>query len=314
MAADGTVYVGLAEPQSVVAIDPKIGKILKEVVLDSAEIASTKELVTLRIDRVKNRLIVANGSDESVTILSLPNLAVLREIGLEGETIRDALPDPAGRFLYVLGDGVHVYDPAGDRELRVLNDIDAMAIATDSKGTLLAVVGSEDFGSAKATSVALYETGTWREVAREPLQTDRVIQAALFAADDRALVVLARDWLAEKAIVSRAAKTLADAGGGMMRLRFDFADFVSSENICLPDRSGPQVASLGPTSTTLLFAEKRCSAGGSLTAMPRKVTAASLYGVNAWGVAFHQPENVVYASDPSGYLTIYKTPKGGAPQ
>ena len=37
--ADGTLYVGLAQPQAVVAIDPKTGVVKKKVVLDSAEIA-----------------------------------------------------------------------------------------------------------------------------------------------------------------------------------------------------------------------------------------------------------------------------------
>src|SRR6266568_4148702 len=55
------------------AIDPDRGTIKKRVVLDSAEIAATKELVTLRTSADRSRLYVANGSDESATILSLPN-------------------------------------------------------------------------------------------------------------------------------------------------------------------------------------------------------------------------------------------------
>src|SRR5215212_766521 len=77
---DGIIYVGLAGPQSVVAIDSKTGTIAKEIVLDSADIASTKELVTLRTNADRSRLYIANGSDESASILSLPDLAVLREI------------------------------------------------------------------------------------------------------------------------------------------------------------------------------------------------------------------------------------------
>src|SRR4051794_27944804 len=99
--ADGTIYVGLAEPQAVVAIDPKAGAIRKRVVLDSADIASTKELVTFRTSADRTRLYIANGSDESAIILSLPELGVLREITMEGETIRDAVPDPKGRYLYI---------------------------------------------------------------------------------------------------------------------------------------------------------------------------------------------------------------------
>src|SRR6202022_4136078 len=73
---DGTLYVGLAQPQAVIAVDPKSGGVKNRIVLDSAEIASTKELVTLRINRAGNRLYIANGSDESATILSLPELTV----------------------------------------------------------------------------------------------------------------------------------------------------------------------------------------------------------------------------------------------
>src|SRR5215203_600690 len=46
--SDGTIYAGVAEPQTILAIDPKSGIIKKRLVLDSAEIASTKELVTMR--------------------------------------------------------------------------------------------------------------------------------------------------------------------------------------------------------------------------------------------------------------------------
>ncbi|HWS72874.1 MAG TPA: hypothetical protein VN605_12210, partial [Thermoanaerobaculia bacterium] len=114
---DGTIYVGLAQPQAVAAIDPKSGSITKKVILDSADIAATKELVTMRMTRDGARLVIANGSDESVTILSLPDLGVVREITMEGEAIRDALPDPKGRFLYVLGRRVHVFDADGNTEL-----------------------------------------------------------------------------------------------------------------------------------------------------------------------------------------------------
>jgi hypothetical protein len=312
VAADGTVYVGLAEPQSVVSIDPSTGRVLKEVVLDSAEIASTKELVTLRFNAAGDRLIIANGSDESVSILSVPDLAVVREIGLEGEVIRDALPDPAGRYLYVLGSTVHVFDAAGDRELRTLRDVSPMAIATDSKGSLLAVVGSQDFGDDQATVVAVYETATWRELARDPLQTDRTIQTVLFAAGDRALVVLARDWLAEKSVQSRPPRTMANSGEGMMRLHFGFGDLISSERICLPDSSGPQIAALGAVSSVVVFAEKRCGAGGTFIASARLVKSASLYGISAWAIAVDRASNTIYATDPAGYLTMYKTPKPGA--
>jgi hypothetical protein len=175
--ADGTLYVGLAQPQAVVAIDPKTGAIKKRVVLDSAEIASTKELVTLRIAGA--RLFVANGSDESATILSLPDLGVLREITIEGEPIRDALPDPRGRYLYLLGRRVHVYDAGGERELHALDVSDPTAIAANGK--TLAVVAAE--------GAVLFDTGTFTETAR--VKTGGPADVALFAND--ALVTLGRD-------------------------------------------------------------------------------------------------------------------------
>jgi len=175
--ADGTLYVGLAQPQAVVAIDPKTGAIKKRVVLDSAEIASTKELVTLRISGA--RLFIANGSDESATILSLPDLAVLREITIEGEPIRDALPDPRGRYLYLLGRRVHVYDAAGERELHALDVGDPTAIAANGK--TLAVVAAE--------GAVLFDTSTFAEIGRT--KTRGATDVALFAND--ALVTLSRD-------------------------------------------------------------------------------------------------------------------------
>ena len=174
---DGTLYVGLAQPQAVVAIDAKTGNVKKKVVLDSAEIASTKELVTLRISGA--RLFIANGSDESATILSLPDLAVLREITMEGEPIRDALPDPRGRYLYLLGRRVHVYDGNGERELHALDVSEPTAIAATAK--TLAVISPEE--------TVLFDTNTFAETARA--KTSGPTDVALFASD--ALVTLNRD-------------------------------------------------------------------------------------------------------------------------
>src|ERR1051326_5260641 len=152
-----------------VAIDPKTGAIKRRVVLDSAEIASTKELVTLRISGA--RLFIANGSDESATILSLPDLAVLREIKIEGEPIRDALPDPRGRYLYLLGRRVHVYDAAGERELHALDVGDPTAIAANGK--TLAVVAAE--------GTVLFDTSTFAETRR--MKASGPTDVGLFAND-----------------------------------------------------------------------------------------------------------------------------------
>lgn len=253
--ADGTIYAGLAQPQAVVAIDPKTGNIKKKVVLDSAEIASTKELVTLRI--AGSRLFVANGSDESATILSLPDLGVLREITIEGEPIRDALPDPRGRYLYLLGRRVHVYDAGGERELHALDVSDPTAIAANGK--TLAV--------ASADGAVLFDTSTFAESGR--VKTHGAAEVALFAND--ALVTLSRD------------------------------------SVCLPEGSGPQIAALAPNNV-LFFAERRCEATSALAGGGR-VTPVSLYGVDAYAVAFDRAANALVTTERAGYLTIYKVPR-----
>lgn len=306
---DGTIYVGLAQPQAVVAIDPKTGAIKQRLVLDSAEIASTKELVTLRTNRAGTRLYIANGSDESATILSLPDLAVLREITMEGEAIRDVLPDPKGQHLYLLGRHVHVYDANGEKELRTISIDDPMAIAASANGTLLAVIAPEDFGNAKATSVALFDTTTFAELAREPLQTDKTIEAALFAASDQALIALSRGSLFEKPLsIAKPAKQMTAGANGQMRMAIDFGDLTSSDPICLPEGSGPQIATLS-TPDLLLFAERRCSGGSGFAGSDRRITPASLYGIAAYALAYDHASNTLVVTDRAGFLTIYKVPR-----
>ncbi|HEX9982281.1 MAG TPA: hypothetical protein VGF69_03375 [Thermoanaerobaculia bacterium] len=311
---DGTVYVGLAQPQAVVAIDPKTGAIKRRAVLDSAEIASTKELVTLRTNPERTRLYIANGSDESATILSLPDLGVIREITMEGEAIRDVLPDPSGRFLYLLGRDVHVFDIDGGTNLRTIELEHAsgqpMAITTTANGALLAVIATEDYGNAKATAVAIYDAANnFAEVTREPLQTDKAVEGAFFAANDRALVAFGRDALYEKPVVSRPAKTLQGGTNGQMRVAFDFGDFVNSDRVCLPEGSGPQIAVTGATSDQLFYVERRCSSGATFSGSQRRVTPASLYGVNAYALAYDASTNTLAATDRAGFLTIYKVPR-----
>ncbi len=285
--ADGTIYAGLAESQAVIAIDPDTGAIKKRVVLDSPDIASTKELVTLRTNPERTRLYIANGSDESAMILSLPDLAVLREITMEGETIRDALPDPKGRYLYLLGRRVHVYDKDGKTELRTLAIDDPMAIAASA--TTLAVIATENFGNTKATSVSLFDVKNFSQIAREPLQTTDSIEAAMFAASGRALIAFSRTSLFEKPINSRA--------------------LVNSNRVCLPEGSGPQVATLAGTETIVVYGERRCSAAGVFDASPRGVTPASLYGIDAYALAFDPKSGAVVATDRKGTLTVYSLPR-----
>jgi hypothetical protein len=305
---DGTVfYVGLAKTQAVIAVDAETGAVLKRVILDDPDIASTKELVTLRTDPESKRLYIANGSDESVTILSLPELGILREITLEGESIRDAIPDPRGRFIYILGRNVHIYDGDGDLELKTLEIDDPMALAVSSDGSRLAVLATEQFESAAATVVALYDANDgFNELSRDPMQTDKRIESAMFAAGDRAVVAFASDRLFEKLVASRPARAISHGEGSM---RVEVGDLVNSNHVCLPEKTGPQIATLTGDGTTLVYAERRCSAGGSFSGSRRSVMPASLYGVNAWAIAWDGATNTIVATDPEGYLTVYKMPR-----
>jgi len=306
--SDGTIYVGLAEPQTILAVDPKSGAVKKRLVLDSAEIASTKELVTMRTNPDRTRLFIANGSDESASILSIPDLAVLREITMEGEMIRDVVPDPRGRYLYLLGRRVHVFDAAGTSELRTLPIDDPMAIATSTNGSLLAVLAPEDFGGTKATVVALFDTTAFAEVARDPLQTEKSIEAAMFAADDRSIVAFSRDSIFEKRLTLRPTK-IRQAASGTSAMRIDIGELVNSTHICLPEGSGTQVATLAGSETLLVYAERRCSASGSFSGSSQGVTPASLYNVNAYALAFDRLSNTLVATDRAGFLTIYHVPR-----
>jgi hypothetical protein len=306
--SDGTIYVGLAEPQTVLAVDPKSGAIKKRLVLDSAEIASTKELVTMRTNPDRTRLYIANGSDESATILRLPDLAVLREITMEGETIRDVVPDPRGRHVYVLGRRVHVFDGEGDTELRTLPIDDPMAIAVSSNGALLAVLATEDFGSTKATVVALFDTNTFAELARDPLQTEKSVEAAMFAAGDRSVIAFSRDAMFEKRITLRPTR-IKQAGTTTSTMRAEIGELVNSTHICLPQGSGPQVATLTSTDALLVYAERRCSASGSFTGSSHGVTPASLYNVNAYAIAYDKLSNTLVVTDREGSLSIYGVPR-----
>lgn len=297
--ADGTIYVGLAEQQAVLAVDPTTGAILRKVVLDSAHIAATKELVTLRTNADRSRLYIANGSDESAMILSLPDLAVLREITMEGETIRDVLPDPLGRYVYVLGRRVHVFDGEGGTELRTLPVEDPMTLATPSNGASLAVFATEDFGNAKATSVSLFDTKTFQLTAREPLQTEKEIVSATFAAGDKSLVAFSRDALFERAAVPR----------GRSRNPLDLGELVNSNRICLPEQGGPQIATLAGSDALVVYGERRCSASSPFPGSTRGVTPASLYGIDAYALAYDPRSRSLVATDKAGFLTIYHVPR-----
>lgn len=301
---DGTVYVGLAETQEVVAIDPKTGAVKNRVVLDSADIAATKELVTLRTSGDQRRLFIANGSDESVTILSLPDLGVIREITLEGEPVRDAVPDPKGRFVYVLGRRVHVFDGEGKKELRKLPMEDPMAIAASADA--VAVVGSEVFADLKATIVALYDTTNFAELTRDPLETTATIGGALFA--NNSFIAIGSEHVFERPLARRGGSSMQSDAGGTMRMRIDFGDLVNSDRVCFPKGAGPQIAVSDASENVLIIAERRCTESGSFTGSRRRVTPASIYGIDAYALAFDRLTNSVAATDRKGFLTIYKVP------
>ena len=307
----GTIYVGLAKPQAVIAVDPARGAITRQLVLDSPHIASTKELVTLRTNPERTRLYIANGSDESATILSIPELAVLREITMEGEMIRDVIPDPRGRYIYLLGRKVHVFDGEGQTELRTIEIDDPMAIAVSANGSMLAVFATEDYGSARATAVAVFDVDdNFSELARDPLQTSEAVEGALFANRDRSLIAFGRDRLYEKPVISRPARALKqESAGGPLRMTIDFGDLVNSNHVCLPEGSGPQIATLTSADDLLVYGERRCSASGAFSGSTRRVTPASLYGITAYALAWNDATNTIVATDPAGYLTVYRVPR-----
>jgi hypothetical protein len=251
---------------------------------------------------------VANGSDQSVTILSIPSLQIVREIGLEGEPIRDALPDPGGRYVYLLGRSVHVYSADGEKELKAIGH-DPMALAASSDGKFLVVAEAEDFPTGKVSVAVLYETSEFKEVAREPLQTDKIIDSILFVAGDQALVFLASDWMGEKSLHPKPEKTLQGAADAM-RMTIDFGDLINSQGICLPDQHGPQVAAgAGTESKNVYFAEKHCSQTSRFSASERQIVPASLYGTSAFAIAYDSKRRALFATDPSGSLTQYKLPQ-----
>ena len=304
----------MATSQSVIVIDPSTDEIVREVVLDDPDIAATKELVTVRLDAKRNRLVIAQGSDESVTILTLPELAIEREITLEGELIRDAVPDPLGRYLFVLGRDVHVYDAGGDRIIRTIREVDPMAIAVSDDGAMLAVVGSEEFPAGKATVVSLWDLARVQEVSREPLQTDRVIRAITFGASSRALVAVADDWLGEKPIESnRASTSMEEDEAGNQRIQFTFGDLVSSETVCLSDAAGGQSLVTSSDGAVIVFPEKRCGSSGSFTGSKRMVAAASIYGVDLQALARDNGTGRVWGTDPKGTVTLYREPSPRKP-
>lgn len=298
------LYVGLADTQEIAAIDPSTGEIARRQI-DREEIAATKDFVTMRMTRDGDRLVIAHGSDESATIHALPGLVPVREIGLEGELVRDAVPAPDGSFVAVLGRDVHLWSRDGQELIRTIPGLEPMAIAVSSDGKLLAVIGRETFPSGAVSMAIFFDTTTWQEVFRKPLQTDREIRGVTFAADDSVIAVWAEDWLAE--VTVRAEESGFDTNGDVPRMRLGFGDLVNSESICLPERSSPQIATV-VESSRIVLAERRCSTSGSMSGARRVLRSSTLTGVEAWAIAWDSTRRLVVASDPEGTITMYSLP------
>jgi hypothetical protein len=130
----------------------------------------------------------------------------------------------------------------------------------------------------------------------------------LFAPGGRSLVAVSREHLFEKSVATRTPKSMQPGRGGQMRMSVDFGDLVNSERVCLPEGSGAQILASGP-GNLVLFAERRCSTSGvSLSGSERQVAPASVYGVNAYAIAYDITSNALVATDRAGFLTIYRIP------
>jgi len=92
-------------------------------------------------------------------------------------------------------------------------------------------------------------------------------------------------------------------------MTINFGDLVNSNRICLPEGSGPQIATTTANDALLVYGERRCSASGTFSGSARSVTPASLYGVNAYALAYDRQRNVLVATDRTGFLTIYLVPR-----
>jgi hypothetical protein len=138
------------------------------------------------------------------------------------------------------------------------------------------------------------------------MQTDKTIEGAFFAARDRTLIAFSRDSLFEKPLSGRPNSVRTEKDGTVSLV---VGDLVNSEHVCLPEGSGPQVVALLATDTQLAYAERRCSSAGSFTGSTVGVTAASLYGVNAYAMVYDKATNTLVATDKAGFLTVYHVPR-----
>jgi hypothetical protein len=156
--------------------------------------------------------------------------------------------------------------------------------------------------------VALFDTTSFAELARDPLQTEKTIEAAMFAAGDRSIIAFSRDDIFEKRVTARPTR-ITQAGSATNAMRVQIGDLVNSTHVCLPKGSGPQVATLTSSDTMVVYAERRCSASGTFSGSNRAITPASLYNVNAYAVAYDRLSNTIVATDRDGFLTIYNVPR-----
>ena len=71
-----------------------------------------------------------------------------------------------------------------------------------------------------------------------------------------------------------------------------------------------QIMTLAPNNL-LLYAERRCNVSGAFSGEPSRITPASLYGVNAYAIAYDKDANTLAVTDRAGTLTIYRVPRSG---
>ncbi len=86
-------------------------------------------------------------------------------------------------------------------------------------------------------------------------------------------------------------------------------ELVNGNRVCIPEGSGPQVATLAGSDTLVVYAERRCSASTPFPGSTRGVTPASLYGVNAYALAYDPTTGSLVATDREGFLTLYNLPR-----
>ena len=243
--ADGTVYVGLA------AIAGRHRDRSRRPARSGSRSSSTpprsrRRKSWSRCARIadRTRLYIANGSDESATdpLAPRPRRPPRDHDGRRDDPRRR--PRSEGPLRLLLGRRVHVFD---DERRHGTAHARRSTIRWRSPRARTA----RRSRSSRPRTSATRRRPRWRcstrrrsrEIAREPLQTQKTIEAAMFADRRPRAVAFSRDSLFEKAGVSRPARRsprAPTAHAMTHRLR----RLVNSDRVCLPEGSGPQIATL----------------------------------------------------------------------